>query len=172
MSYNIVYSVLNDSIFAGRERGLLFLGFALLWTGFWFFFHKYVRGVPEDRKRGLWPGVAVGGILIVCGVLVVINETYPVIRDQRRCREWLRSGAHEVTEGVISQFRREAGSYTARTHFQIGDSKFSYRLYPPRAGGFDGNFTAAGTESLRLKNGMHVRIAHHDGRILQIEIAD
>jgi hypothetical protein len=171
MNYDIVYDVMDDSVFAGREYGLYFSGFAVFWTFGWWAFHKFVRGVPEVRRKNLAGGLVVGGVLVAVGGLVLINETIPVIRDQRKCRAWLLSREHETVEGTIVSFKREAGSFTAPSHFQVGETKFEVRIRPPRAGGFRGSFTAPGTEGLRLKDGLNVRIACRDGRILRVEVA-
>lgn len=171
LNYRLVYDVLDDSPFAGRGMGLIFLGFALAWTALWVVIHRCVRGMPEERRRKWWVGLVVGSVFATVGVIGICTETWPAYREQRRCREWARSGKHETTEGRIADFQRESGRNAWR-RFQIGEVRFAFRGEQPATGGFRGTFTAEGTDELTLKDGLAVRIAYRDERILRIEIAE
>jgi hypothetical protein len=88
-----------------------------------------------------------------------------------QCKEWARSGQYDTAEGVVADHRREAGKYPP-THFRVGDVPFTYKTYEPKVGGFRGGFTAPGTEDLKLRDGLRVRIAYRDGRILRVEVGE
>jgi hypothetical protein len=114
--------------------------------------------------------VIVGGLFVCVAVVQIVNTAYPVYRDQMQCREWLRAGQHDTVEGTIADFRRDAGK-NPHHHFRVGDVRFTYWPLRQHTGGFSGDFTAPGTDNLKLRDGLRVRIAHRDGRILRIEVA-
>jgi hypothetical protein len=171
MTYRTVFDVRADDIFAGNAAGLHYLSIAIAWTAVWVVLHRSVQGMPPARRRNGWKGAVVGGVLIAVGVIVVAGTTYPAVRDQRRCREWLRAREYRTATGVVTALRRDAGKYPP-WHFRVGATDFTYRGYNARTGGFRGEFTAPGADRLTLRDGLPVRIAHRDGRILRIEVAE
>lgn len=166
-----MYDVRDDGLFAGSEFGLYFLGFAIFWTTAWILIHRYVRGMPPDRRRNWRAGAVVGGILVAVGSIVVAGTTYPLARDQWLCREWLEAGEFQTAAGDVTALRREAGKYPPY-HFRVGGTDFSYRPINATVGGFQGEFTAPGSERSKFRDGLPVRVAHRDGRILRIEVGE
>lgn len=169
--YRTIYDVQNDSIFAGHTAGLAFLSFAIFWTALWFVIHRYVRGMPEDQRRKGRKGIWVGVFFMIVGCIIVADTTIPAVRDQTRCREWLRAGEFETTTGAVTHFRHEAGKYSP-WRFRIGEIDFAYWVINSRKAGFRGDFTTPEESQFKLRDGVPLRISHRDGRILRIEIAD
>jgi uncharacterized membrane protein len=166
--YQIVYDVSDDLLIPTRQLQIVFLGFALFWTSIWITAYRYDRRKPPDQRRISSGGIFVGIFLVIVGILLVVSETYPEYREQKQCKEWVRIGDYQVAEGPITNLRREAGKYPP-WHFQVGEVLFTYRTINPKVGGFHGEFTAPNTEDLELREGLFVRIAYHDERILRIE---
>jgi hypothetical protein len=178
MTYQVVYDVL-DSVWSvldtGESRFLLFsLGIAILvillyWRGI-----GYLNGRPvSDPEQGC--GNLAGmllflGVFIVIGVWMVATNNYPAYLEHLRFKEWVRQGDYQTVEGAITDF--SAGRKYNDSHFRVGDVRFTYSRTDNSKGSFRGQFTAPGTEDLRLQNGLKVRIAHREERILRIEIAE
>jgi hypothetical protein len=171
VNYRVVYDVLDDVAIPSHTAALFFLGTAIFITVGWVVLTYCIRKTNPERGLSMRPGVVIGTILICVGVLQVAGGTYPVYRDQQQCKEWLRSGQCDTAEGVVAEFHRESGKYPP-THFRVGDMRLSYKTYEPTTGGFRGGFTAPGTEDLKLRDGLRVRIAHRDGRILRVEVGE
>jgi hypothetical protein len=169
MAYRVAYDVLDDSLLPAHEVGLVFLGFAVVWLAIWFFVYRYVA-IPPERKKGMRAGFVVGGIFVAVGITLVAGKTWPTFHHQQQCRDWARCGDYQTFEGVVTGF--QSGKSKSPTHFRVGDVPFTYGGYEPTDGGFRGRFTAPDSQDLKLRDGMAVRIAHRDGRILRIEIAD
>ena len=174
MTYHTLYDVADDSAFAGREAGLVFLLVAVGWTALWLLIHWLIRRTRPAAVDGRWNwlgGLVVGVVLIAVGVAVVVTDTYPAYLVQRQCREWVKAGDYQTAEGPVTDFRVENGKSPPR-HFQVAGLPFTYRMSTNDGGGFRGTFTAPGAEDRRLANGLQVRIAHRDGRILRIEVVN
>lgn len=169
--YRIVYDVQDDSVFAGHSIGLIFTGFAIFWTAFWYVLHRYVRGMPPEQRRNAWKGGVAGCILIAAGLIILTGTTIPAIRDQLRCRKWLLTGEHQTATGGVSDFRRDAGKNAAR-RFRVGETDFAYWAINSPIAGFRGDFTTPDATQLKLRDGLSLRIAHRDSRILRIEVAE
>jgi hypothetical protein len=171
VNYRTVYDVIDAPALPTHTEGLVFLGGALFFTTVWVTLTHCIRRTNPERELRVWPGLVVGLLLVGVGVLQVVTGTYPVYRDQRQCREWLRAGRHDTVEGVVADFRRDAGK-NPHYHFRVGDVRFTYWPLRQETGGFVGNFTAPGTDDLKLRDGLRVRVTHRDGRILRIEAAE
>jgi len=169
--YRVAYDVLEDVTLPAQQGGVVFLGFALVWTVAWVAFHRFVRGMPTERRRNLWPGLVAGVVLVGVGAVVVATQTYPMFVDQRRCKDWARGGDFQTVEGPVTRVKREGGKNPPR-HFQVGDIDFTYRVIDPETGGFHGEFTAPWAQDLQLRDGLPVRVAFRDGRILRIDVAE
>jgi hypothetical protein len=172
MTYTIAYDVRDDSVFAGHGMPLLFVGGAILWTAFWVLLHRCIRGMPPERRRNAWKGSAIGALLIVVGSIAVATSTVPAVRDQLRCRDWLRTGDHQTVAGEVAGLHRQSPSKNPVWLFHVGETEFRYQALQPPVAGFRGEFTAPGTRDRSLRDGLPVRIAHRDGRILRIEIGE
>jgi hypothetical protein len=170
VNYRVVYDVCDDVALPSHTAALVFLGGAVFFTLAWVVLTYCIRKRSPESGLSMRPGAVVGGLLVCVGVLQVATGTWPVYRDQMRCKEWTRAGDHQTAEGPVTQFERENGKYPP-THFWVGNVRFTYRTYEPKTGGFSGVFTAPG-EDLKLRDGLRVRIAHRDGRILRIEVAE
>jgi hypothetical protein len=169
MAYRVVYDVLDDATLPAHTHELIFLGGALLWLTVWFTLH---RVVPQLRaKKQMRGGLFVGGLFLCIGTIAVVGSTYPTFADQRRCKAWARDNDYQTAEGTITRFKKDPGRDPATT-FTVGDATFTYRRESPKTGGFRGSFTAAEAHDLQLRDGLPVRVAHRDGRILRIEVAD
>lgn len=171
MNYRVVYDVLDDVALPSHTFPLVFLGAAAFFMLGWVGLTYCIRKTNPESGLSMRPGVVIGGFFVCLGVSQVVTGTWSVYRDQARCKEWVRAGDHETTEGTVTQHRRESGK-SPPTHFQVGDVRFTYRTYEPKTGGFSGEFTAPGAEGLKLRDGLRVRLAHRDGRILRIELAE
>jgi hypothetical protein len=171
VNYRVVYDVLDDVPIPAREEGLIFLGAALFWTILWVVLTRCIRARSPGKGPPVRAGVVIGGLFICLGLVTVVRGTYPMFVDQKRCKEWARAGDFLTEEGRITAFVRESGR-NPPTHFQVGAVRFTYRGSATRTGGFRGTFTDPGARDLRLRDGLAVRIAHRDGRILRIEVAD
>ncbi len=171
MAYRIVYDVLDDAVLPAHREELYWLGFAVVWTLIWAGARRATRKISDPKQRPARGGLVVGGFFICVGILLVTTETLPIFLDQRRCQEWARTGDFQTSEGRINHLIREPGKYPL-THFEVGADNFTFRGLGPKTGGFHGVFTDSKAPEERLREGLPVRIAHHDGRILHIEVDD
>ena len=167
MAYRVVYDVLDDAVLPAHTMELMWFGGALLWTTLWV---VICRSVPQLREKNQGrPGIFIGGFFLIIGTIMVVGSTYPTFADQRRCKAWARAGDYQVAEGPVAGFKRGVGRDPLTT-FRIGNAVFEYRREAPKTGGFRGKFTVP--EDVQLRDGLPVRIAHRDGRILRIEVAE
>jgi hypothetical protein len=167
--YRVVYDVLNDTAIPGRMPELVWLGFAVAWTAIWFGLNRILTKTSARKSRTTRGGFLVGGVFICIGIWLAASQTYPLFVDQRLCKDWARTGNFHITDGRVTALIRERGKYPP-THFQVGNASFTYYGFPPRTGGFHGIFTESDAHNLSLREGLAVRIAHHNGRILRIEV--
>jgi hypothetical protein len=171
MTYRVVYDVLDSSVSAQNRGELFFLLFALVWTTLLFFIYRHRRRWLSNQVREMLGGFLAGGLFIVIGVWLVATRTYPAYLENQRCKEWARRGDYQTAEGPITDFARGPGREPLIS-FRAGETSFTYRWNDSSKGSFHGSFTAPGTEGLRLRGGLMVRVAHRDGVILRIEIAE
>jgi hypothetical protein len=177
MKYHVVYDVLDGGwsvLNTGEMRFLLLpLGIMIFlifcyWRGI-----GYLNGRPlsdPDQGKGMCGAILFLGFFFVAGVWMVATNNYPAVVENLRFREWVRNGEYETVEGTITD--HSLGRKYNDSHFRVADVRFTYNRTDNSKGSFRGQFTAPGTQGLRLENGMRVRIAHREGRILRIEIAE
>jgi hypothetical protein len=167
VAYLVLYDVLDDSPRIGL--GPTMLAFAVLWTSFWVFIHRFNPHMPPERRRNWRAALLIGPLFTALALYVLATDTFPGYVDQRRCREWARQHAYETVEGPVVGFRRDAGK-NVTTHFKVGEIAFSYDAMLSKKGGFQGEFTVL--TPIKLRDGPHVRVAHREGRILRMEVAE
>jgi hypothetical protein len=171
MTYRVVYEVLDDSLLP-HKGGLGLLVVVLVWLGVFVAVHLFGKSSPEQRRKMRWAWLPVG-LLAAVAVWLIATRDFPSYADQRQCREWVRTGAFEVVEGRVSDLSppdRVRRPRHPRIDFRVGGVPFSYRYGQLGRGGFQGTFTAADAQA--ISEGLPVRIAHRDGRILRIETAE
>jgi hypothetical protein len=175
MKYHVVYDVLDAgwSIVNTGEMHFLLVGLGLTLL----LIVIYSRGIGYiggRRMSEVDPGKKLAGLLlpllfILVGAWEVATNNYPAYLENERFKEWVRLGDYETIEGVITNY--SMGRKYGSAGFQVGDIRFTYPRMDHSTGSFRGQFSAPGTEDLKLENGMKVRIAHREGRILRMEIA-
>ena len=95
---------------------------------------------------------------ILAGAVGVTN----VFASHFRCARRLRTGDFRVAEGTITNFvPMPYGGHTSE-RFIVGRTEFSYSDFDLSKGGFRHTASHGGP----LRQGLYVRIAHHDGVIL------
>jgi hypothetical protein len=171
MTYRVVYDVLDTESSLKNSGGLNILLVALVFMILLIFL--YWRGIgyqegrqlsDQDQGQRILGGVLFLGLFVLVGFCEVATQTYPEYVEEQRCKEWARSGDHQTVEGPITDFGGGG--------FRIGEASFKYSRKYPDKGGFRGKFTAPQTEGLRLRPGLRARVAHREGRILRIELAE
>jgi hypothetical protein len=101
MDYRRIYDVREAEALLGHEAELAFLGFALLWTIFWCVAYHCARRRGPQKAGDMRAGFFIGAFFILVGGWLALSKTLPAHREQRQCREWLRSGDVETAEGLI-----------------------------------------------------------------------
>jgi hypothetical protein len=172
MHYRVAYNVLQEGYDPLLSPRLLFLFLSAVFAtalGGWTVLR--LRREPDRSKRG---GRGNWGLaLLVPPVLVLVFGWVlcrPVV-EQWRARAWAGAADYEVTEGTVTGLGH---SHKGGTHFRVAGVPFRY--YPPadpeaEGGVFRGRFTDPGVPADALRNDLPVRIAHHGGVILRLEIA-
>jgi hypothetical protein len=127
--------------------------------------------MSAGKKGAARGGFVVGGLFICIGTWMAATETYPLFADQRQCKDWARAGNYQMAEGRVTGLIRERGR-NQPTHFKVGSADFTYHGFQPWTGGFHGVCMAPDAQDLCLREGLPVRIAYYDGRILRIEVGD
>jgi hypothetical protein len=101
--------------------------------------------------------------------------------DQRRCRRWLRSGQWTLTEGEVAGYesrsieisRSRKGTRVRReVTFRVGQESFLLTTDPPHGGFRLNDLDWIGDHTAFIWNGVRLRVTHHEGRILRIEVID
>ncbi len=173
MTYQLAYDVLDDQILPSSGGGVVLLVVTLIWLGFWGAAYRWAEMSPPRHREMRWAWIPVA-LFAVLAIWLTATRDYPSFADQRQCRTWSRTGDYETTEGRVSL--RPSGPPDGnryRRDFWVGDVPFTYYRYlNVGRGGFQGSFTAADAANLLLSEGLRVRIAHRNGRILRIETAD
>jgi hypothetical protein len=171
MTYRVVYDVLDSESSLQNSGGLRILLVALVFMILLIFVYwrslGYQEGRPlsgQDQGPRILGGIFFLGLFVLAGAWEVATQTYPEYVEEQRCKEWARSGDYQTAEGPVI--------HLGKNSFQVGEARFPYFRKYSNTGGFYGKFTAPGTEGLRLRPGLKVRIAHQEGRILRIEIAE
>jgi hypothetical protein len=170
MEYRLVYDVRNDG---HPWFGVAFAIVPLLLAVACFLeVLQRVRGKRPSplagRPRG-FPVVPLPLLIVAITILGFFGlfsatKSYEGFVRQQRCQEWAQTGEYQVTEGTVADFQfRKAGS-----RFRIADLSFDLL---DRSAGFTGRFNVPGAAEDSLRDGLRVRVAHHEGHILRVEIA-
>jgi hypothetical protein len=170
----VAYDVLNDRPLRPADAALL--GFYL----FGVVFLVAATGVGVARGTHRWH-VALLRFPAFLGLWSVASLMYlqyaiSYMRDQARCKRWRRAGDYETAEGPVSQYQffkdHGRGFVSHRATFRVGGESFSVESFGSQ-GGFrlgmlpgivDFNFPEF------LVSGVRLRVLHHEGRILRIEV--
>lgn len=99
----------------------------------------------------------------ICGGIFGVSN---VVIQQVKCINWAKSGEFEVVEGEVRDFKPMPAHGHTNEVFTVSGVRFSYSDYDLSRGGFN-NATSHGGP---IREGLPVRIAHRDGRILKIEV--
>jgi hypothetical protein len=166
--YRVVYDVLDDGALPGIQSVLVMLGAALLFMLGVLLTYRLKRQMPPAKRRRILFGLIPCVLLVPIGAWGVASRTCPALLDQRQCKAWARAGDYQTVEGSITH----RGGSKSSMYFQVAGVDFTCTWDNPRTGGFCGDFTAPGEKALLLLNGLPVRVAHWDGRILRLEVAD
>jgi hypothetical protein len=107
------------------------------------------------------------GFLILAGIISLESFTHwTETQRQNECRAWLKNGDYQTVEGEITQFRQDSSKSPKWEAFQVENHAFNYSLAENKGCGFN-QITHQGGP---FEQGKWVRIAHHQGLILKIEI--
>jgi hypothetical protein len=170
MHYRVAYDVLQEAYDPRFDTPLLVMFLLALFmtvVSFWMVLRR--GGEPDRWNRGGGTKAGCGLLVLPVFVLVVGWLLCRPLLGQRQAKAWAGVGDYEITEGTVAGLGhpRKGGTF-----LKVADVPFYY--YPPdgtRAeGGFHGTFTDPGIPADALRLGLPVRIAHHGGVILRIEI--
>jgi hypothetical protein len=152
--YLVVYDILRDGIGVapvavclGMLLGCVF-GIALL--------------VSQRKRRKSVVGVA---LWVVGWVTASLFGGGNVLYQHFCCVAWARSDDFQVLEGRVTQFHPLVRGKGAES-FTVAGVTFSYGDSSLGQGGFRYTFGVGGL----LKEGVQVRVAHREGRILKLEV--
>jgi hypothetical protein len=125
----------------------------------------FIRAYLCSRKTGspVTPGAALVGALVL---LVGFLAFFGVYLERYKCRKWARTANYSIVEGAVEDFHPEPEGGHGPETFRVGDVFFACSSNNLDRGGF--KRTARGGSPIRP--GLHVRICHHNGRILRLEI--
>jgi hypothetical protein len=173
MQYRLVYDVMNDSELPWFGLALIvilsLLSIVCILEIIARIRAKWPVPTPGDSGRaavGLKPlsFVIMIFLVLVSAVVFIASETYQGYIQRQRCQEWSRTGQYQVTEGTIANYQfRKAG-----VRFSVTGLTFDTL---ERSVGFTGRFNVPTVTPDSLQEGMRVRLAHHEGYILRLEIA-
>jgi hypothetical protein len=154
MSYVVVYDILESR--SGAEVGVVGL---LLGTLIGIFF--LLRDIKRQRRFGI-----IFSIIWLTGWIFLGSVGFGNIYYQHsQCMQWARSGDYQMVEGPIVNFKEYTRGEGER--FSVGNVHFEYSSYDLSVCGFK-HF---GNKGNPIQDGLQVRIAYRDGKILKLEIA-
>jgi hypothetical protein len=102
-------------------------------------------------------------LVLTLGAAVVSSVS---LYRYQHLRGVLRSGRCEVVEGVVSAFSPMPPQEHTIESFSVGGVSFSYSRGP-----LDPEFHATAIDGGPIQEGLRVRIAYFDGKILRLEVA-
>jgi hypothetical protein len=175
MQYRVAYDVsqewydLRMSLMMLVPFGLSVLFLVVFWVAAWHDLREPDRSKRSGLGTGCGPVLALAFplVLVLCAGWLVCRPLVP----QWRAKAWARAGDNEVTEGAVSGLGH---GRRGRTYFTVAGVSFQYLPWNAEgaSGGFRGTFTDPGVPEDALRDGVPVRITHHDDCILRIEIAE
>ena len=89
-----------------------------------------------------------------------------VIHQHLQCKEWLESKNYNIVEGVVENFHPMPKSGHDTERFTVKNVKFEFSDFDLSKGGFNNTSSHGGP----IREGLPVRIAYKNGRILKLEI--
>lgn len=114
------------------------------------------------RKPVLWRttlGICFLGLLLSIFVLTVMYL------DFRHLQNAYLAGDYTVVEGPVAHFRPMSESGDKKERFSVGSASFEYSPYYPTPG-----FNQPAYRGGPIREGLWVRVTHHHGVILKLEI--
>lgn len=115
------------------------------------------------RQRDLIGFVSLWLIVSIC---VGLPGSWNVVSQRMQCIDWLRTGDFEIVEGPVANFKPMPYTGHSLEVFTVNNVTFRYSDYDISQGGFNNTASHGGP----IHEGLHVRIAHRQGRILRLEI--
>lgn len=100
---------------------------------------------------------------------IIWLEGAPLWNENQRlneCLAWRQNGDYQIAEGKVSQFKHDSSKSPKWESFQVGNQAFKYNIAEKKGCGFNQTQHQGGP----LQAGKWVRIAHHQGVILKLEI--
>lgn len=153
MEYVVFYDILKS--WSGAEYGTLVLLMGALLGIFLLLKSIKRRKIIETIFVSIW---IIGWVCL--GSVGFGNVYY----QHFRCSQWARSGDYQTIEGPIEYFEEYSRGEGER--FSVGNVHFEYSSFNLSVCGFK----QLVSEGSPIKNGLQVRIAYKDGRILKLEI--
>ena len=155
--YDVIYDIRDQGL--GLVRSLVVLA--------WLAGLLLVGGVFVTRlRRGEYGALPFLGLWLAfwlcAGGLGIGN----VVKQQVKCINWARDGRFEVAEGEVRDFQTPPPGKRTPEAFTVAGARFSYSDADLSQGGFNSESSDRGP----IREGVYVRISHHDGRILKLEI--
>jgi hypothetical protein len=123
-------------------------------------------GLMVRRWPARWNAVIVGWGAIVLGALGLLAGLN-IGMGESRCRSWLRNGDVSVVSGTVADFHPMPPGGHDEERFSVDGVSFSYSHNLSLCG-----FQQTSADSGPIRAGEAVRISHHDGRILRLEVAE
>jgi hypothetical protein len=105
--------------------------------------------------------ILMSAVCFVCAISVAIGTQ----REFRQVKKALETGDYQVSEGIVSNFVPMPPGGHAMESFRVGQDFFEYGGWSSIT--FNSDWNKGG-----IHNGVQVRIAHRDGKILRIEVRD
>ncbi len=153
MQYQVVYDILNEP--TDISFILVWIAGIIVGTGF------LLYGIRlHNRFHRIFSSIWLSGWIILGGL--GFGNVY---FQRAQCNSWARVGDVQLAEGPITDFKPSDGHHDEE--FTVGDTTFKYADNDLSRCGFS-NTTAYGGP---IHSGLQVRIAHHGGHILKLEIA-
>jgi hypothetical protein len=89
-----------------------------------------------------------------------------VVYQHMQCKEWLESKNYNIVEGIVENFHPMPKSGHDTERFTVKNVKFKFSDFNLSKGGFNNTSSHGGP----IREGLPVRIAYKNGRILKLEI--